>query len=170
MGEAQRVASMHPLWGASTRVLSGKNCLVLDCGNDPAACAAEDLFAGTAARLQRLPLEEHDRAMAYTLGLPHALNLLFGDVLSASPYPFEALRTLGGPTFLKQSAVAAEVASENREMYRQIQHLNPHTAGVDAALRSAIDALAIRRADPAAFAQRMAQDDTYFARFREWWP
>lgn len=165
-----RVASLHPLWGPETRVLSGKNVLVLDCGNAAAADEAAALFAGTAARVHRLPLEQHDLFMAYTLGLPHALNLLFGEALLGSGRSFQELRRLGGPTFLKQSAVAAEVAGENRELYRQIQALNPHTGRILEQLRAALDRFERRLGDRAGFAERMDEYDRYFAGFQEWWP
>jgi chorismate mutase/prephenate dehydrogenase len=165
-----RVASLHPLWGPDARVLSGKNLLVLDCGNEEAAREAAALFSGTAARIHQLPIEQHDLLMAYTLGLPHALNLLFGEVLVSSGHPFQELRALGGPTFLKQSAVAAEVASENRELYRQIQALNPHTPAILGELRAALDRFEARLGEAAAFSGRMDAYDRYFARFREWWP
>ncbi len=169
LARSGRVASLHPLWGPDTRVLSGKNVLVLDCGHAAAADEAAALFAGTAARVHRVPLEQHDLFVAYTLGLPHALNLLLGEVLLGSGHSFEELRRLGGPTFLKQSAVAAEVAGENRELYRQIQAL-PHTARVLEELRGALDRFERRLPDRAGFAARMEEYDRYFAKFEEWWP
>lgn len=170
LARSGRAASLHPLWGPQTRVLSGKNVLVCDCGNAAAADEAAALFEGTAARVHRIPLEQHDLFMAYTLGLPHALNLLFGEVLVGFGRSFQELRRLGGPTFLKQSAVAAEVAGENRELYRQIQALNPNTPRVLDELRRALDGLERRLGDRASFAARMEEYDRYFAGFEEWWP
>jgi chorismate mutase/prephenate dehydrogenase len=157
----QPVASVHPLWGPQTRVLSDKNVLVLDCGNPEAAREARELFELSAANVVELPLEDHDPMMALTLGLPHALNLAYAEVLAHSERAYEAIEACGGPTFLKQTSVAAEVAGEDPDLYRQIQALNEATPAVYDALRDALDALEGRIDDPGAFREAMrAYDET----------
>lgn len=155
LAEHQPVVSVHPLWGPDTRVLSGKNVLVLDCGHPAAKQAALDLFNLTAANVFEMALEDHDPAMAYTLGLPHAINLAYAEALTASPFAFEELTKFGGPTFLKQTSVASEVASENPELYRQIQALNDETPAIFQAIHDATDHLAERIDDPKAFQAAM---------------
>lgn len=155
MAKRQRVASVHPLWGPNTRVLSDKNVLVLDCGNEDAAGEARALFEDSAANVVDVPLGEHDALMALTLGLPHAVNIVYADVLKEASSRFEDLGLAGGPTFLKQASVAAEVVHEDPELYRQIQALNEQTPGVYEALHEALDALADRLDDPEAFKEAM---------------
>lgn len=155
MATEQPVASVHPLWGPNTRVLSDKNVLVLDCGHEAATDRARELFELSAARVVEMPLDEHDAVMALTLGLPHALNLAYADVLTESKRGFEALEACGGPTFLKQTSVAAEVTREDPELYRQIQALNDATPAVYEALREAITGLETRLEDPEAFREAM---------------
>lgn len=155
MAKHQPVASVHPLWGPSTRVLSDKNVLVLDCGNEDAADEARALFERSAANVVSMPLEEHDALMAVTLGLPHAVNIVYADVLQQASSRFEDLDRAGGPTFLKQASVAAEVVHEDPELYRQIQALNEETPLVYEALHEALDALAVRLEDPEAFKEAM---------------
>lgn len=149
-GRGLRVTSIHPMWGPTARLLAGKNLVVCSLGDAEADAAARALFADTAAKVVDLAADAHDAAMAYTLGLPHALNLAFGRVLSRGP-PLASLADLAGPTFQKQAKVAAEVASENKDLYHQIQRLNAHTPEVFAALRRALDDLEKAVDDPEAF-------------------
>lgn len=162
LAEDHRVTSVHPLWGPRTRVLSGKNLLVMHCGNAEAANEARKLFSLTAAHVQTLALDEHDPLMALTLGLPHLVNLAYAEVLSSSGHTFRELQAGGGPTFLKQTGVAAEVASEDPELYRQIQALNVAASETHDRLHQALDAVRTRVAQPDAFRAAMLAYRDYF--------
>lgn len=168
MATTQPVTSVHPLWGPGTRVLSDKNVLVCDCGHADATAQARKLFERSAANVVEIPIEEHDPAMALTLGLPHAVNLAYAEVLSQSGRAFEELVALGGPTFLKQTDVAAEVARENPELYRQIQALNAQSPRLYEALKDAIDHLADRVEEPDAFQAAMETYSGYFGSYEGW--
>lgn len=168
MAKTQRVTSVHPLWGPGTRVLSDKNVIVLDCGNEAANEGARELFELTAANIVEMSLAQHDAAMALTLGLPHALNLTYAEVLTESGYPFAELEACGGPTFLKQTDVAAEVARENPELYRQIQALNAETPGIYEALHDALDRLDDRLDEPEAFTDAVTSYRDYFGDYEGW--
>ena len=111
------VASIHPMWGPKTEILAGRNVAICQLGAREPEQAARKLFEDTAANIVELPIEEHDRFMALVLGLPHAVNLVFGHSLASRGMPFAELSDLGGPTFQKQFAVSAEVASENKDLY-----------------------------------------------------
>lgn len=167
MAEDQPVTSVHPLWGPGTRVLSDKNVLVLDCGHEEANEEAIELFELSAANVVEMPLDAHDPAMALTLNLPHALNLAYAEVLADSGQAFEELAVCGGPTFLKQTDVAAEVANENPQLYHQIQALNAESPRIYEALHDAIDRLAERTDDPKAFTSAMETYRDYFGEHRE---
>ncbi len=168
MAEEQLVASVHPLWGPSTRVLSDKNVLVLDCGNEEATSQARALFEDSAANVVQMPLTEHDAMMALTLGLPHAVNIMYADVLEEASSRFEDLGPAGGPTFLKQASVAAEVVHEDPELYRQIQALNEETPRVYQALHDALDALNDRLEDPEAFKKAMGAYRDTLQGYKRW--
>lgn len=163
MAEDHRVTSIHPLWGPEARVLSGKNVVVLDCGNEQATHEAREILTQTAATVVTLPLHLHDRLMAYTLGLPHALNIAYAEVLSTSGHAFSELALLGGPTFLKQNGVASEVVHEDPRLYREIQALNTETDRIYTALHAAVDHLADRLDDPAAFQDAMLDYRDYLS-------
>lgn len=157
------VASLHPMWGPKTDLLASKNVVVCDCGVPDATRAARALFEDTAARIVEMPVHEHDAFMASTLGLPHAVNLVFGHALAHGAPAIGALDALGGPTFLKQVAVAREVAGENKDLYHEIQVHNPHTPRTLRQLRESLDAFEAALASRDAFRAYMAEAERYFA-------
>ena len=124
-GRGIRVASVHPLFGPTTRVLSGRNLLVLDCGDPRAADDTEALFRRSSLTITRRSLGEHDRLMTNVLGLPHLTSLLFSLVLSRVSSSSEDLATVGPLSFARQAEVARVVTAENPELSFDIQALNP---------------------------------------------
>jgi chorismate mutase/prephenate dehydrogenase len=156
------VTSVHPMWGPRTELLASKNVVVCDVGNAEANRAARALFEDTAANIFEMPVEEHDRAMARVLGLPHAINLVFGHAMEEQGMPLEALAHLGGPTFVKQLAVTREVIGENKDLYYEIQRLNPHTPEMLDHLRRSLEAFSQAVAAREAFRDYMAEAEAYF--------
>lgn len=157
-----RVASIHPMWGPSADLLASRNVVVCGCGSPEAAREARKLFEDTAANVVEMDLEGHDRLMALVLGIPHAASLVFGHALASQPIPLREVAPLGGPTFQKQVRVSAEVASENKDLYYEIQRLNPHTAeALDGLLRS-LEELREAVADREAFRAYMAKAERFF--------
>ena len=71
------------------------------------------------AEVVAVEAEEHDRAMALTLSLPHFLNILFASVMSEEDLVF--LKKLGGTTFTLQLALSESVMTESPELYASIQ-------------------------------------------------
>ncbi|MHB8606440.1 MAG: prephenate dehydrogenase/arogenate dehydrogenase family protein [Thermoplasmatota archaeon] len=161
-GSGMNVTSVHPMWGPGADMLADRNVVFCDAGRAKATDAARDLFADTAARIVDVPLEEHDAFMAYTLGLPHALNLAFGAILARSPFTYEDIAHLGGPTFANQVRVAREVASESPDLYYEIQKLNVHTPEVYDAIEEAVARLEGTLGARADFVTFMKQARTYF--------
>ena len=103
------------MWGPGADILAGRNLVICDVGHAKAARDAKALFAHTAANIVEMPLDQHDRFMGLVLGLPHAVNLIFGAALASQPLAFDEVRNLGGPTFQKQVAVRRGVAGENED-------------------------------------------------------
>lgn len=157
-----KVASLHPMWGPDTVLLSDKNLIVLDCGSRAAVRDAKALFQGTAVRVHELPLAAHDALMGWSLGLPHLLNLAFARVLAQSGLPPQELERLGGPTMTTQLKVARGVARENKDLYHAIQALNPHAGDVHRLLQAALRDLREATRDPARFKAYMASCEAYF--------
>lgn len=151
----RRVTSVHPMFGPSARSLSGRNLLIVSCGVAEADRTARGLFARSALSIGEVPLDRHDLLIAESLGLAHAVNLLFLAALSADPATPHELAQAASTTFQRQSTLANAVAREGPELYLDIQAMNPHTAGLYQDLRLALDRLAglVDRRDLRGFAR-----------------
>src|SRR6185312_13774254 len=79
-----RVTSIHPMFGPDTELLSGRHVIFVDLGNAEALAEARALFASTMAEQVVMSLDDHDRLIAYVLGLSHALNIAFFTALAES--------------------------------------------------------------------------------------
>ncbi|MFU8805158.1 MAG: prephenate dehydrogenase/arogenate dehydrogenase family protein [Bradymonadaceae bacterium] len=134
-------ASLHPMFGPGADLLSGRHVVLIDLGNERALDAARALFEDTMATLVEMDLDEHDRAMAFVLGLSHAINIVFGDTLASSGHRAERLDEVSSTTFARQLAVAGEVAHENPYLYFEIQALNPYSAEILDALADSVERL-----------------------------
>jgi chorismate mutase/prephenate dehydrogenase len=130
--------SVHPMFGPSTELLSGSHVIFIDLGDRQALDAARALFDDTMAAKAEMQLEQHDRAMAFVLGLSHALNIAFGDALAQSGPRAERLDEVSSTTFARQVGVAGEVARENPYLYFEIQAFNPYSDETLAALADSV--------------------------------
>lgn len=118
------VASLHPMYGPDTRLLSGRHLIFVDAGSAGATAAAKELFASTMVEQLDMGLDDHDRLIAYVLGLSHALNIAFFTALAESGEAAPKLARLSSTTFDAQLLVSAAVAQDNPNLYFEIQNLN----------------------------------------------
>jgi chorismate mutase/prephenate dehydrogenase len=160
-----RVASLHPMFGPDTELLSGSHVLFMDAGSPDAVRDARQLFASTMARQMEMPLDEHDRLIAYVLGLSHALNIAFFTALAESGQSAPRLANLSSTTFDAQLGVAARVARENPHLYFEIQQLNPEGLHALEELLAAMQRLTtiVRAGDEPAFVALMEQGRHYLS-------
>ena len=86
-------------------------------------------------------LDEHDRLIAYVLGLSHALNIAFFTALADSGEAAPRLARLSSTTFDSQLDVASRVAAESPDLYFEIQSLNQYGEESLLALQQAVDRL-----------------------------
>lgn len=119
-----KVTSLHPMYGPDTELLSGRHLIFIDVGSSDATNEAKELFAATMVDELDMGLDEHDRLIAYVLGLSHALNIAFFTALAESGEAAPKLARLSSTTFDSQLLVSAAVAQDNPRMYFEIQHLN----------------------------------------------
>ena len=136
-----RVTSVHPMFGPDTELLSGRHVVFVDLGHEAALASARELFAHTMAEHVVMSLDEHDRLIAYVLGLSHALNIAFFTALAESGEAAPKLARMSSTTFDAQLEVASRVAQDSPELYYEIQSLNDYGAESLEALAQAVERL-----------------------------
>jgi chorismate mutase/prephenate dehydrogenase len=165
-----RVTSIHPMFGPDTELLSGRHVIFVDVGSAEAIADARALFASTMAEQVVMSLDEHDRLIAYVLGLSHALNIAFFTALAGSGEAAPRLAQLSSTTYDAQVDVATRVAAENPELYFEIQSLNDYGRESLQALRDAVEQLwnSVNANDGPRFVAMMQRGRDYLAgRVRE---
>lgn len=113
-------------------------------------------------------LDDHDRLIAYVLGLSHALNIVFFTALAESGEAAPRLAQLSSTTFDAQLMVAANVARENPRLYFEIQNLNRFGMQPLQALREAAQRVyaLVEEGDEQSFVDMMEQGRAYLAQRR----
>ena len=152
-----RVGSIHPMFGPSTELLSGRHVIFIDLGMGDALERTRALFASTMAEQVVMSLEEHDRLIAYVLGLSHAVNIAFFTALARSGERAPRLVQMSSTTFDAQFDIASAVAQESAELYFEIQRLNQYGIESLDALAQAVDSLrsAVQAGDQRRFTELM---------------
>jgi len=160
-----RVTSLHPMYGPDTRLLSGRHLIFCDVGDAEATAAAKELFAATMVEQLDMGLEDHDRLIAYVLGLSHALNIAFFTALAESGEAAPKLAQLSSTTFDSQLLVSEAVAQDNPHLYFEIQNLNKFGLGpLDALCEAAVRIRdAVAGGDEEAFVELMQKGRDYLA-------
>jgi chorismate mutase/prephenate dehydrogenase len=160
-----RVTSIHPMFGPDTELLSGRHVIFINLGDQQAIDAAQTLFAPTMAERVVMSLDEHDRLIAYVLGLSHALNVAFFTALAESGEAAPRLAQLSSTTYDAQVDVATKVAGDNPQMYFEIQNLNDYGRESLLALRRAVERIwdAVKSGNEAEFVGMMERGREYLA-------
>lgn len=161
-----RVVSIHPMFGPSTQLLSNKHVIFIDMGDEEAVTQVKQLFHPTMAERIDMKFEDHDRLIAYVLGLSHILNIAFMTVLTESGEAAQHLAQLSSTTFDAQLDIARSVAHENPQLYYEIQKLNHYSPSTLNALSDTVHRLTqlVHDGNEAAFSQIMGQAKQYFAK------
>jgi chorismate mutase/prephenate dehydrogenase len=160
-----RVTSLHPMFGPDTRLLSGRHLIFCDAGDSEATADAKELFAATMVEQLDMSLEDHDRLIAYVLGLSHALNIAFFTALAESGEAAPKLARMSSTTFDSQLLVSAAVARDNPHLYFEIQNLNKFGLGPLDALCDAARRIreTVADGDESAFVELMERGRDYLA-------
>ena len=160
-----KVVSLHPMYGPDTRLLSGRHLIFMDAGSSEAIADAKELFAATMVEQIDMSLDDHDRLIAYVLGLSHALSIAFFTALAESGEAAPKLAQMSSTTFDSQLLVSAAVAQENPHMYFEIQNLNKFGLGPLDALCEASNRIrdVVSRGDEEAFVELMRKGREYIA-------
>ena len=166
-----RVASIHPLFGPDTRMLSDKVVCLCDCGDEKSFSEIRALFQETSATIVELPLERHDFLASYVLGLSHIMNIIFAHTLSRSGLPYKELSEVASTTFVRQIATTISVITENPFLYYEIQNTNAFTPELYKQLSTAIGEVTktILSRDRERFIEIMENSKKYFIEDRSVW-
>ena len=115
-----QVASIHPMFGALARGISGKKIVIIRTGRrKQGSQKVRKLF--TKARFLSTDPQVHDKQTALTLALPHFVNMAFA--MTISKRNLSKVRRLAGRTFDLQTLLAETVANEP-ETTTDIQIMN----------------------------------------------
>jgi chorismate mutase/prephenate dehydrogenase len=160
-----KATSVHPMFGPDTELLSGRHVIFIDLGSSEALSEAQALFASTMAQQVTMSLDEHDRLIAYVLGLSHALNIAFFTALAESGEAAPRLSAMSSTTYDAQADIAEKVANESPSLYFEIQHLNEYGRESLKALRDAVERIwqSVDSNDAAAFAALMQRGREYMS-------
>jgi len=158
-----KVVSIHPMFGPDIKLMSGKHVIFIDMGNEEAVNQVKQLFKPTMAERIDMKFEDHDRLIAYVLGLSHAINIAFMTVLSESGEAAELLSRLSSTTFDAQLGIANNVSNENPNLYFEIQKLNHYSPTTLNALSDAVQRIIqmIHQDNQAAFVNIMNRAKSY---------
>ena len=160
-----KVTSLHPMFGPNTRLLSGKHLIFCDVGCEDATREAKAMFSATMVDQLDMGLEDHDRMIAYVLGLSHALNIAFFTALAESGEAAPKLAKMSSTTFDSQLLVSEAVAQDNPHLYFEIQNLNKFGVGPLDALAEAANRIRelVSAGDEEGFVQLMQKGRDYFS-------
>jgi chorismate mutase/prephenate dehydrogenase len=163
------VTSIHPMFGPDTELLSGRHVILIDLGSNEANHRVQELFGSTMAEVVEMDLEHHDRAVAYILGLSHALNIAFFTALAESGEAVPQLARLSSTTFDEQLAVSSKVAQDSPQLYFEIQNLNDYGTESLSALLHAVERLrsVVQSGDEEGFEALMEKGRAYLAERRQ---
>jgi len=122
-----KTLSIHPLFGPGvTETIEEKIALVPVSDSFSELKLAKTIFPK--AELIIVDGEEHDKAMALALSLPHFMNIVFASVIGQED--INVLKKLGGTTFALQLVLSEGVMSEEPSLYASIQMDNEFTAQI----------------------------------------
>ena len=160
-----QITSLHPMYGPDTRLLSGRHLIFIDAGCPTATEAAKELFSATMVEQIDMSLDDHDRLIAYVLGLSHALNIAFFTALAESGEAAPKLAQMSSTTFDAQLLVSAAVAQDNPHLYFEIQNLNKFGLGPLDALCEAASRIrdVVASGDENSFVDLMEKGQEYIA-------
>jgi chorismate mutase/prephenate dehydrogenase len=153
------------MFGPDTELLSGRHVLFIDMGSPEALREAKEIFVSTMAQQVVMSLDEHDRLIAYVLGLSHAVNIAFFTALAESGEAAPRLAAMSSTTYDAQADIAEKVSRESPDLYFEIQNLNDYGRESLQALRTAVERIcnAVAAKNSGDFTTMMLQGREYLA-------
>ncbi len=117
---------LHPLFGEGAKSLRKKMAVIPVFDEVKERETASEIFPEYETFV--IPVEEHDKAMAFTISLPYFVNLILASVLQNKD--IRHLQMLGGTTFRVQLMLAGSVMFNSCRLHEELHSHNPHVVGV----------------------------------------
>lgn len=124
------ITSIHPMFGPSKEFNDYKNFIICEEKESETYKTLSRLFDHPSTQISSVNIGDHDKLMAYVLGLSHLSSLVFAQALSKSGFSFQDLKQKSSTTFQNQIESVIPVAHENQDLYYDIQENNPYTEEV----------------------------------------
>jgi prephenate dehydrogenase len=116
------VLSTHPMFGPGAESMKDKNFILIDLEGDHMVFDAfRAIIEPDEPKIIEATVDEHDAMIAYTLGIPHFLNILFGKIFHDQAVDIQKLLPFGGTTFHLQHLISQEVLSQEPYIYATIE-------------------------------------------------
>lgn len=131
----RRYVSTHPMFGptfANLGALSTENAIIITEGDYMGRIFFKDLYSRLGLHICEYTFDEHDRTVAYSLGIPFVSTFVFAAVMKHQDAP--------GTTFKRHMAIAKGVLGEDDCLLREIL-FNPRTSGQVAKIREELKEL-----------------------------
>ncbi|MDR1602900.1 MAG: prephenate dehydrogenase/arogenate dehydrogenase family protein [Tannerella sp.] len=127
--------STHPMFGptfANLGSLASENTIIISEGDHLGKIFFRDLYSKLKLNIFEYTFEEHDRVVAYSLGIPFASTLIFAATMVHQDAP--------GTTFKRHMKIARGLLSEDDYLLTEIL-FNPRTPRQIARIREELSAL-----------------------------
>ncbi len=113
--------STHPMFGptfANLGQLEKENTIIISEGDHLGKIFFKDLYSGLKLNICEYSFEEHDKVVAYSLGIPFASTIVFASIMKHQDAP--------GTTFKRHMKIARGLLSEDDYLLTEIL-FNPRT-------------------------------------------
>ncbi len=136
------IASAHPMFGPDAR-FSGRDFLVCDTGDAPAARRVARLFAGEGLKIRTMPVLEHDHWVGRTMGLAHLVALVSAFSLAELGVARDDVDGRATTSFRQLLALVGPILGQDPALTRAIQATNPEALFVLEQLAEQVEALRV---------------------------
>ena len=130
-----RYVSSHPMFGptfASLSNLSSENAIIISEGDHLGKIFFKDIYSSLRLHICEYTFEEHDKVVAYSLGIPFASTMVFAATMKHQDAP--------GTTFKRHMKIARGLLSEDDYLLTEIL-FNPRTPHQIARIQEELDIL-----------------------------
>ncbi|MFQ5997848.1 MAG: prephenate dehydrogenase/arogenate dehydrogenase family protein [Candidatus Bathyarchaeia archaeon] len=147
-----KAVSVHPMFGPGADGFAGHKVILIPVSNDESLPELKNVFENAGAEVHVMKsAKSHDKIIAFTLGLPHFLNMSLGMILRDEN--IAELKKYSGTTFGLQLLISESVLSDEPAQYAEIQIRNSHFLAILDRLQKVTEELqkAVRKRDQTEF-------------------